>query len=225
MIWRLAALASLAGALAAQTGLGDDGPRMEIMLDRLDGGAWHAIDPGLVLEHSDRVRFRFRTNFDGYLYVLNQSTSGKYEQLFPREETGQDNRVQAGKEYQVPATSTLFRIAGPAGHEIVYWLVSPARLGEGEPWHPAPPSAAKQPRPTLVPRCDDTILRARGDCIDHGAGLKLVPRDGQLPQSLAGAAGPTPQDLLVLRQKDTSVVSSPVPLAGPVVYEFRLAHR
>jgi hypothetical protein len=30
---------------------------------------------------------------------------------------------------------------------------------------------------------------------------------------------------LLLRQKDTSVVSSPVPLAGPVVYEFRLAHR
>jgi len=225
MIWRLAALASLAGALAAQTGLGDDGPRMEIMLDRLDGGAWHAIDPGLVLEHSDRVRFRFRTNFDGYLYVQNQSTSGKYEQLFPREETGQDNRVQAGKEYQVPATSTLFRIAGPAGHEVVYWLVSPARLGEAQPFHPAAPSPGKQPRPTLLPRCDDTILRARGDCIDNGAGLKLVPRDGQLPQNLAGAAGQTPQDLMVLRQKDTSVVSSPAPLAGPVVYEFRLAHR
>jgi hypothetical protein len=221
----LAAIVCLAGALAAQTGTGADGHRMEIMLDRLDGGSWRAIDPGLVLERSDRVRFRFRTNFDGYLYVLNQSTSGKYEQLFPRQETGQDNRIEAGKEYQVPATSSVFRIAGPAGHEVVYWLVSPAPLGEGQPWHPSPPSAYKQPHPALMPRCDDTILRARGDCIDNGAGLKLVPRDGQLPENLAGAASQTPQDLLVLRQKDTSVVSSPAPLAGPVVYEFRLAHR
>ena len=76
--------------------------RMEILLERLDGDTWHTIDPGLVLAQGDRVRFRFRTNFDGYLYVMNQSTSGKYEQLFPREETGQDNRIAAGKEYQVP---------------------------------------------------------------------------------------------------------------------------
>ena len=128
MKWRLAAVVWLAGALWAQTVPGADGHRMEIMLDRLDGASWRAIDPGLVLERSDRVRFRFRTNFDGYLYVLNQSTSGKYEQLFPRQETGQDNRVEAGKEYQVPATSSVFRIAGPAGHEIVYWLVR-RRLG------------------------------------------------------------------------------------------------
>ena len=87
------------------------------------------------------------------------------------------------------------------------------------------PGGSPQKRPALVPRCDDTILRARGDCIDNGAGLKLVPRDGPVPQNLAGPAGKTPQDPLVLRQKDTSVVSSPVPLAGPVVYEFRLAHR
>ena len=222
---RLATLLWLASALSAQNVPGADGHRMEVMLDRLDGDAWRAIDPGLVLERSDRVRFRFRTNFDGYLYVLNQSTSGRYERLFPREETGQDNRVQAGNEYQVPATSSVFRITGPAGHEIVYWLVSPAPLGEGRSWHPSPPSMSEQPRPALVPRCDDTILRARGDCIDNGAGLKLVPRDGPIPENLARAASQTPGGLLLLRQKDTSVVSSPVPLAGPVVYEFRLAHR
>jgi hypothetical protein len=57
--------------------------RMELMLERLDGTTWKTIDPALVLAQGDHVRFRFRTNFDGYLYVTNQSTSGKYEQLFP----------------------------------------------------------------------------------------------------------------------------------------------
>jgi hypothetical protein len=209
---------------------GEGAYHMEIRLDRYLDGAWHAVDPGLVLEHSDRVRFRFRTNFNGYLYVLNQSSSGKYERLFPREETGQDNRILSGNEYLVPSTNTLFRIDGPAGYEVVYWLVSPVRLTDGStesaaPHSPAPDTFRRPSSPTLIPRCDDSILRSRGDCIDNGAGLKLVPRDGQLPQNLAGAAGKNSQDLLLLREKETSVVSSPVPLDGPVIYEFQLAHK
>jgi hypothetical protein len=222
--------------LAGQAHAADEGAyHMEILLDRFVDGVWHPVDPGLVLEHSDRVRFRFRTNFDGYLYVLNQSSSGKYERLFPREETGQDNQIRSGHEYLVPATNTLFRIDGPAGYETVYWLVSPVRLADGSTESAAPPALVppaltpgtvrKPSSPTLIPRCDDSILRSRGDCIDNGAGLKLIPRDGQLPQNLAGAAGKNPQDLLLLRQKEASVVSSPVPLDGPVIYEFQLAHK
>src|SRR5262249_61100233 len=67
--------------------------RMEIQLERLDGSTWKAIDPGRELEQGDRVRFRFRTNFDGYLYVMNQSRSGKYEKLFPPQETGAEDKV------------------------------------------------------------------------------------------------------------------------------------
>jgi len=197
--------------------------RMELQLDRLDGSDWHVIDPGLVLNQGDRVRFRFRTNFDGFLYVLNQSTSGKYEQLFPREETGQDNRILASKEYQVPATATVFRVAGPPGHEIVYWLVTPARLTNAPP-RPEPPPASKSKPLTLIPRCDDAILRSRGDCIDTSAGPRLVPRGAELPQNIAGAV-PDSRDLLFMRQKDTAVISSPQPLTGPVIYEFHLAHR
>ena len=227
MIARLSGIGCLAAILFAQSQTANvtSGHRMEVLLDRLDSGSWHAIDPGLVLDASDRVRFRFRTNFDGYLYVTNQSTSGKYEQLFPREETGQDNRIVAGKEYQIPSTNTVFRISGPPGHEIVYWLVAPARLAEGVPSRPGPPAGNRVSPPKLIPRCDDAILRSRGDCIDDSAGPKLVPRDVELPRNLTAAAGKNSQDLLFLRQKDASVISSPVPLNGPVLYEFRLAHR
>ena len=225
-MFRLAAIASCAFAVLAPLRAAGDGPqRMEIMLDRMESGAWQAIDPGLVLEQADRVRFRFRTNFDGYLYVMNQSTSGKYEQLFPREETGQDNRIAAGKEYQVPATNSVFRIAGPAGHETVYWLVTPARLTDGPPRYAPIPPGQKTAPPALLPRCDDAILRSRGDCIDTSAGPRLVPRDVPLPKNLAGAAPQSPQNLVFLRQKDSSVISSPVPLTAPVVYEFQLAHK
>jgi len=227
MIRRTLAIAAISAAAFGQSRTMTEGHhRMEIMLERLDGGAWHTIDPGLVLAQGDRVRFKYRTNFDGYLYVMNQSTSGKYEQLFPRDETGHDNRLVAGKEYQVPSTDTVFRIAGPAGHEIVFWLVTPARLSEAPPHYQPPPAERKAAPPTLIPRCDDAILRARGDCIDSSAGPKLVPRDAEVPQNLAQAAGQNdPRDLLFMRQKNTAVISSPAPLTGPLIYEFRLAHR
>ena len=197
--------------------------RMEIMLERLDGASWRTIDPGLVLQQGDRVRFRYRTNFEGYLYVMNQSTSGKYEQLFPREETGQENGIKANTEYQVPATSTAFKIAGPAGFEIVYWLVTPARLTDGAP-HLGLPVVPAKPL-TLIPRCDDSVLKARGDCVDNTAGPKLVPRGEAVPDNLAAAADQGRRDLLFMRQKDTAVIASTEPLTGPVIYEFRLAHR
>jgi len=198
--------------------------RMELVLERLDRDTWRTIDPGLVLAQGDRVRFKFRTNFDGYLYVMNQSTSGTYEQLFPTDQAGQDNRISASKEYQVPATSAAFRIAGPAGHEVVYWLVTPGRLNEGAPRY-QPPPARKAPPAALIPRCDDTILKSRGDCVDPTAGPKLVPRGETMPQNFTLGLGREPRDLLFMRQKNTAVISSPVSLTGPVIYEYRLAHR
>ncbi len=226
MIRRLALLAAFAlSAFPQSHTMSEGGHRMEIVLERLEGKTWRTIDPSLVLEQGDRVRFRFTTNFDGYLYVMNQSTSGKYEQLFPREETGQENRIAAATEYHVPATSTVFRIAGPAGHEIVYWLVTPARLTDAPPSYGPLPTGKKASPPTLLPRCDDTILRARGDCIDHSAGPKLVPRGDDLPENLAPVGAQAQRELLFLQQQSASVISSPDALTGPVIYEFRLAHR
>jgi hypothetical protein len=199
--------------------------RMEIVLERLNGDDWHAVDPALVLAQGDRVRFKFRTNFDGFLYVMNQSTSGKYEQLFPRVETGEQNRVTANQQYQVPATSTAFRIVGPAGYEVVYWLVTPGRLTDAPPRFGAPPPDLTVKPPTLIPRCDDSVMRARGDCVDHSAGPKMVPRGEELPPNLASTADSNQRDLLFMQEKDTAVIASTAPLTGPVIYEFRLAHK
>ena len=228
---RLAAVLSLCAALvsAQPRTLTQGAHRMELSLERLDTNTWRSIDPGLILAQGDRVRFKFRTNFDGFLYVMNQGSGGTYQQLFPREETGDDNRIAASQEYQVPATSAAFRVAGPAGFDTVYWLVSPTRLNDTK-HPPAPaskaPPASKGALPTLIPRCDDAVLKARGECVDSSAGPKLVPRGEQIPDNLTGAgASRTQRDLLFMRQKNTAVISSPEPLTGPIIYEFRLAHK
>ena len=226
--WLCLAMALCAAPAFSQSETSSAGPhRMEIKLQRMDGDTWKSVDPGLVFAQNDRVRFRFQTNFDGYLYVMNRSTSGKYEQLFPREETGQNNRIVAGNDYTVPATKTLFRIGGPAGQEIIYWMVTPVALsGNGtEAYTPLPPPPApdKHLPKNMTPRCDDTIFRARGECVDASAGPQGIASGETLPSNVAGAA--KPRDLIFMRQQNTSVVASAVPLSGPVIYEFRLAHK
>lgn len=224
LLWLVVALPAL-----PQTKSLARGPhRIEITLERMEGTAWRAIDPGLVLDSGDRIRFRFRANFDGYLYVMNEGTSGAYTLLFPREETGRENNIQSGKEYLVPATEAWFRIAGPPGHDIVYWLVSPVVLATGQPpaYRPLPPPPkTPPPRENLLPRCDDAIFRARGLCVDSSAGPKNVTGKEALPENLAGVEGLTARELIIMRQEKAAVLSSPAPLAGPVVYEFRLAHK
>jgi hypothetical protein len=205
--------------------------RIEITLERLEGADWHVVDPGLVFNSGDRVRFRLRANFDGHLYVMNQGTTGQYTLLFPRAETGRENEIKAGKEYLVPAVQALFRIAGPPGYDIVYWLVSPVTLGLGESggdksYRPLPPPPdLRKPPHNLMPRCDDSVFRARGICVDSSAGLRGISEKSQLPENLAGIPGATSRELIIMRQEDLSSVSSPVSLQGPVLYEFRLAHR
>src|SRR4051812_25436152 len=115
----------LAAWLAARAQSPSPSPSMEIVLERTQKGAWSTIDPGLVLAQGDLVRFRFQATFDGYLYVINSGTSGTQSLLFPGDATGRNNRVQAGKEVLVPANGAAFKVAGPAGHDVVYWLMSP----------------------------------------------------------------------------------------------------
>ena len=200
--------------------------RIEIILERNEQGSWRTIDSRLVLDQNDRVRFRMRTNFGGYLYVTNQSTSGQYEVLFPGAETGRQNKIEAGQEYIIPATQGSFRVTGPPGQELGYWVVSPTELtGSASAARPKPDTAKRANSPTLVPRCDDTLLRARGDCLDTSAGPKELPKTDSLPADLARLPNLQSRDLVFIRQEGSFVISSPVPLSGPVIYEFRLAHR
>ena len=186
---------------------GQDPQRIRVIVERQDSAGWIAVNAAHVFDSGEKLRFRFSSSVAGYLYVTNNGTSGSHELLFPRTDTGGDNRVEAGKDYVVPASQGWFKVSGPPGQDVVRWLVSAVDLGSQY----RPPPAPDQLK--LRPRCDDAILKARGDCIDTSAGVKPV----------------APRELMYLQDnslgKESVVLAAPASQTGAVTYELRLAHR
>ncbi|HEX4771865.1 MAG TPA: DUF4384 domain-containing protein [Bryobacteraceae bacterium] len=214
----LVATLTLAAVCLPFPGATPDARKVKIVLERLQNSNWTAVDPGLVFDQGDRIRFRVTTNFDGYLYVVNYGTSGNYSILFPSADAGSDNKITTGQPHQIPSGSAIFRVAGPAGQEIVYWMVSPIPL----PGYGGVPVPQKPKQPAiLMPRCDDSLLRARGECIDSSAGVRDL-QTGE-PEELDAAGKPA--DLTFLREDKKSVIAAAGAAQGPMVYEFRISHK
>lgn len=200
--------------------------RIDITMERNDAGAWNPVPPGFVFKKEDHLRFRVQTNFDGYLYVMDYGTSGQYANLFPREETGTDNRIKNGVEYYVPATEASFRIDGPAGFDTVYWVMSPLPLGnKSSGYLPLPPPPANPAPQNMEPRCDDAIQHARGLCIDSSAGPKSITPDEKLPGNLSAIPRAGSRDIVIINQTQGTSVSTPEQMNGPVLYKFLVAHQ
>jgi hypothetical protein len=194
--------------------------KLEITVEKRESGAWKVMDPGHVFQEGDQLRFRFKSDQPGFLYVVNLGSSGEQVTLFPSDQAGMDNQITPGQEYMIPSTDGAFRITGPKGYDTVYWVMSPVRIGEPTRYRPLPrpPSPGKVPL-SLQPRCDDTILNARGECVDPGAGL----RPNRNPNLVA-------RELFFIRKGEQSIVSVPPPAdsnvaAEPINYVFRIAHQ
>ena len=219
----------LIALLAAATFAAEQHQWMDISIERMVGPNWRAIDPALVLNKNDLIRFRFRSNFDGYLYVINRGSSGQELLLFPLEQTGTANRIQAGRDYMIPSfnTSANFRISGPAGYDSVYWLVSPVPLSNPPTLPPdAPPDNVRPSRPaSLTPRCDPSQMQARGLCLDSDAGPRNVDDLSQAPNSITTTPQLKARDITIIQRKDRTRLSAGTSLGGPLVYEFRIAHK
>jgi hypothetical protein len=192
---------------------------VDITLERQQrDGKVEPMAPGHVFAKGDIIRLRLTSHYDGYLYVMDQGTSGRFATVFPSAQTGSDNRVRMVEQYLVPADG-WFEVDGPAGFDVLYFLLSPAVLAT-----PAISSfAAPGPVSSLKPRCNDAIFRARGDCTDDSAGPALVPRGQDLPTPLAPMAGGASRDLTFVN-KANGTVGVQGTSSAPMLYTFRLAH-
>ena len=204
--------------------------RIDLVLEKKEGTSFRTVDPNYVFSTGDKIRFRLKSAVNGYLYVMDQGSSGVWQQLFPRDELTQSRRVASGKQYLVPASgSGWFQVTGPSGYDNVYFLISPVDLGKSlsssRQEQQAPNEDPAAAFATATPRCDDELFRTHGECLDTHAGLKPINKGESLPGKLSQYSVMTSRDLIVVdNSKDTSV-SSTEPFEGPSIYRFRIAHK
>lgn len=194
---------------------------VDITLERQGrDGKVEAMAAGHVFAAGDIIRLKLVSHYDGYLYVMDQGSSGRFMTVFPSLQTGNENRVHMAKEYLVPAVQDgWFTVEGPAGFDVLYFLLSPSALST-----PSLSSfAAPGPVSSLKPRCNDEIFRARGDCTDDSAGPAALPPGQALPAPLAPLAGGASRDI-TFTNKANGTVGVTGESAAPMLYTFRLAH-
>ena len=208
LVWLL-----LVAVLTIAPGFGDEAGKafVQVTLERMDGTEWKAVDPRTILEHKDKIRFRFSTSFPGYLYVFNRASDGSTDKLYPNEETANNNRVEPGQSYLLPSASGNYLIDGPPGYDITHWIVTPEPMA-------ALPTTSQLPKSeipsTLIPRCREGGLRPRGGCLDDRAGPQAT-RDSDLK----------PRNIRIDKGSADARITAPTVKTGPIVYEFRVAHQ
>ena len=196
-----------------------DPSQLEITLERRRDGKVETMAPGHVFQNGDQVRLRLASHYEGFLYVMDQGTSGRFATVFPAVDTGRDNRLHPDTTYLIPGDN-WFDITGPAGFDVLYFLLSPAPLAQPT----AASFVAPGPISSMRPRCNDKIFRARGECMDDTAGPAPVPAGQALPAPIAPLAGGASRDIVVSK-KENGAVGVGGGTSAPLLYTFRLAHQ
>jgi len=228
----LAFLCLLAGLSALPAQESNSTGFLSIRLEQKTGNNSKAVPQTTVFHNGDILRFRLTSRVAGYLYIVDKGTTGETTTLFPVDAgSGGKNRVEADRAIVVPAVGDgWFEVAGPSGFDTIYLLVSatpivlpPGALPEGPPEHKSPDVPATPPS-NLLPRCNDEIFKARGDCVDASAGVAPLPADAPVPRELTPYAKFASRDIILMDDGE-GVTVKPAPSAKlPLIYTFRLAH-
>lgn len=156
----------------------------------VDGNTGSEIDPAKVFHNGDIVRLKLQANSSGYLYVLNQGSSGKWQVLFPSAEVvNNNNRIEASQVREIPMGQNFEFYADP-GLERLFVVLSRERepdmenllnhLRSGQPDRPQGLDSRRLQAANRPP--------AAGMDVD-GVRTKMTSRDIRVQTVRAGANG------------------------------------
>jgi hypothetical protein len=197
------------------------GLRYGVLLVDPRSGQAEAADPARVFKSGECIALEFEANRSGYLYVLEQGSSGKWLSLFPSAELpDESNVVRSRTTVRVPARH-CFEIEGAAGTERIFVVLSrnpedlaqlhqAIRSGRTEAPGPSPAPAVKSGGTLLaMNRLDEEIARFAGDLRSRDLRVKKVTQpegDGE-------------------RANSVYVVNASTAPSDRVVTEVRIEHR
>lgn len=111
-----------------------DNPEVILVRTTLDltrDGKNSTVLPDHVFKSGDRVKLRYTTSADGYVYWLAKMSSGKYAVLYPTPKTGMDNKIKRNTEYTVPVKGS-FRFDDKPGTESLLLVFGLDKIPELE---------------------------------------------------------------------------------------------
>lgn len=101
-------------------------PGTKITIELMRNGKLSFVKPSYTFRSGDKIRLRMRTNFEGYVTVLNLGSTGAVNLLYPVE--GSDNYVTPTMDYQIPQGSGWIVFDRQPGTEIVSVIMSEYEL-------------------------------------------------------------------------------------------------
>lgn len=100
------------------------GLRYNVLVATPGNGGGEAADPDRVFNSGECVAFQVEPNRSGYLYVMEQGSSGQWHLLYPSELLpDESNVVRSRTPVRIPAKD-CFELNGPAGQERVFVALS-----------------------------------------------------------------------------------------------------
>lgn len=95
---------------------------LRVIIYQIGANGMIAVDPRKQFKSGDKFKLNLRSNFDGYLYVINVTPDGKYNLLFPLARSRRNN-IRADQSYYVPAANE-FQFTNKPGLEVLQILMS-----------------------------------------------------------------------------------------------------
>ncbi|MBV8551432.1 MAG: DUF4384 domain-containing protein [Acidobacteriaceae bacterium] len=214
-------IAALAGACLVAAAEQAAQQAVEVTVELRTGDTWKPVPSQTVFHANDDIRFRLRSQIPGYLYVLNHESGGDQSWLYPRPEQQNPNRIEVNKTYLVPDSKGSFIVGGEPGFDITYWMITPEQMSvAGSADRPG-----KSVKPnTLLPRCRDELLKARGVCEDPQAGPHTLSDSPDLPPLFAAPGGLVSRDLKFQSNRPSVRILTPEPQSGSIIYALWIAH-
>ncbi len=99
------------------------------LLRRTRDGVYTEVRPDTIFRANDEVRLKINSNREGYLYIVQQGSTGGWSLLFPNPEIyGGKNVITASVDYQIPGPADSFIVDDHPGEERLFVLLSRAPI-------------------------------------------------------------------------------------------------
>jgi hypothetical protein len=192
---------------------------MSILVLKLVDGTLVPVNPSTEFKAGDNIKIQFRSNFEGYVYVVNIEPNGKRKLLFPQPDTA-NNAVSPGERYDIPPGTAAIEFDKEVGTEVLQVIMSRGRI-------PYLDAALKEPEQYL----SDSVASAAAE-LGGGITKKVTP---VVPPG-DGANKVRSRDIILAPGKDKDTQGSVVAIpdtggggklkAGEIApFEIRLKHR